>query len=477
MNVFLNPFNKYKEVIAMKKQILIEQYTVLKFKTQYPKYNNILQDKLEGTTVTLNKLLDIIVQSDPTYIQSKNEVGKLQETILKLYCDQPKEKIVTEEFQNYVKEGFAKQYNYINTKGEKIDTLVNLTTVDNFETFILPFKNIDSVNQKQGIKEYTYFEEIDQLITKGEIVKAQETNDWLMYIPLTKEQSILLGKKTKWCISQETSENFFNEDGYNNASPFLIQISKNTKESVTIDGEKVKVTVKYQFHFADNIVKIWDTSDDKVYINLIILNNSLIEQFKKSLNQLQNMFSSDKYEKSKLNIDTNIHIQYLLTKDNLLLEKINLRYVRQNGYYIQYIKNPSEQVQLQQVNQDGDQIQYIKTPSEQVQMQQIKKYGFQIQYIKNPSEKLQLQQVNQHGYSIRYIKNPSEQVQLQQVNQNGYSIQFIKNPSEQIQLQQVNKNYKQLRYIKNPTEQVKQLYKRLTTTTEQKNLFKKLLDI
>jgi len=44
------------------------------------------------------------------------------------------------------------------------------------------------------------------------------------------------------------------------------------------------------------------------------------------------MFSSDKYKKLKLNIDTNIHIQYLLTKDNLLLEKINLRYVRQNGY-------------------------------------------------------------------------------------------------------------------------------------------------
>ncbi len=308
----------------MKKQILIEQYTVEKFKTQYPRFNQILQDKLEGTNVALNELLYIIVQSDPTYIQSKNEVGKLQETILKLYCDQPKEKIVTEEFQNYVKEGFTKQYNYINSKGEKIDTLVNLTTVDKFETFILPFKNIDSDNQKQGIKNYNYFKEIDQLINNGEIVKAQETNDWLMYIPLTEKQSILLGKKTKWCISQETSKNFFDENGYNNVSPFLIQISKNIKESVIIDGEEVKVTVKYQFHFVDNEVKIWNTSDDEVNITLIILNNSLMEQFKKSVNQLQNMFSSDKYKRLKLSIDTNIHIQYLLTKDNLLLEKINL---------------------------------------------------------------------------------------------------------------------------------------------------------
>ena len=549
----------------MKKQILIEQYTVLKFKTQYPKYNNILQDKLEGTTVTLNKLLDIIVQSDPTYIQSKNEVGKLQETILKLYCDQPKEKIVTEEFQNYVKEGFTKQYNYINSKGEKIDTLVNLITVDKFETFILPIKNIDSDNQKEGIKDYNYFKKIDLLINNWEIVKAQETNDWLMYIPLTEKQSILLGKKTKWCISQERSKNFFDEYGYNNVSPFLIQISKNKKEPVIIDGEEVQVTVKYQFHFVNNTVKIWDTSDKEVYINLIILNSSLIEQFKKSVNQLQNMFLSDKYKKLNLSADTNIDIQYLLTKDNSLLEKINLRYVRQNGYYIQYIKNPSEQVQLQQVeqdgkqlkyidnpseqvqlqqvNQDGYQLKYIDNPSEQVQLQQVNKNGYQIQYIENPSEKIQLQQVEQgqyqikyidnpseqvqlqqvkqHGayikyieapseqvqlqqvnqtwYQIRYIKNSSEQVQLQQVNQNGNQIkyienpteqvqmqqvnknykqiQYIDNPSEQVQLQQVNKNYKQLQYIKNPTEQVKQLYQKLTTTKEQKNLFKKLLDI
>jgi len=44
------------------------------------------------------------------------------------------------------------------------------------------------------------------------------------------------------------------------------------------------------------------------------------------------MFSSDKYKKLKLSVDTNIYIQYLLTKDNLLLEKINLQYVNQDGY-------------------------------------------------------------------------------------------------------------------------------------------------
>ena len=483
----------------MKKQILIEQYTVEKFKTQYPRFNQILQDKLEGTNITLNELLYIIVQSDPTYIQSKNEVGKLQETILKLYCDQPKEKIVTEEFQNFVKEGFIKQYNYINTKGEKIDTLVNLTTVDKFETFILPFKNIDSDNQKEGIKDYNYFKKIDLLINNWEIVKAQETNDWLMYIPLTEKQTILLGKKTKWCISQERSKNFFDEDGYSNVSPFLIQISKNKKEPVIIDGEEVQVTVKYQFHFVNNTVKIWDTSDKEVYINLIILNSSLIEQFKKSVNQLQNMFLSDKYKKLKLSVENNSEIQLLLNKDNLSLEELQLQQVKQNGYQIEYIDNPSEQIQLQQVEQDGKQLKYIDNPSEQVQLQQVNQDGYQLKYIDNPSEQVQLQQVEQDWYQLKYIKNPSEQVQLQQVKQHGayikyieapseqvqlqqvnqtwYQIRYIKNSSEQVQLQQVKQDGDQLEYIKNPSEQVKQLYQKLTTTKEQKNLFKKLLDI
>jgi hypothetical protein len=63
-----------------------------------------------------------------------------------------------------------------------------------------------------------------------------------------------------------------------------------------------------------------------------------------------------------------------------------------------------ENHQLEAVKQDGYAIQYIKNPSEQVQLEAIKQNGYAIQFIKNP---------------IYYIKNPSEQVQLEAVKQYG----------------------------------------------------------
>ena len=420
----------------MKKQILIEQYTVEKFKTQYPRFNQILQDKLEGTNITLNELLYIIVQSDPTYIQSKNEVGKLQETILKLYCDQPKEKIVTEEFQNYVKEGFTKQYNYINSKGEKIDTLVNLTTVDKFETFIFPFKNIDSDNQKQGVKEYTYFEEIDQLINSGEIVKAQETNDWLMYIPLTEKQSILLGKKTKWCISQE-KDNLFKKYTVNYV--FLIQISKNKKENIFIDGRTEQIFVKYQFRLRKSTIECWNSKDYDIN-NKVFINEPTIDiQFKNSFQQLNTILKDKNYLQTAFeNLKKDIETVNNLTKSEIISKLRNRLDSKNNAEYIlSNLKNPTEDIKSQQIIYDGKAIKFIDDPSEDLKMEQVKCTGEQIRYIDNPSEQVQMQQVTYTqsidgaSYQIQYIKNPSEKVQLQQIRNQPEQILAIKNPCVQ----------------------------------------------
>ena len=100
--------------------------------------------------------------------------------------------------------------------------------------------------------------------------------------------------------------------------------------------------------------------------------------------------------------------------------------------FMVFINFGSEQAQLEAVKQDGYAIQYIKNPSEQAQLEAVKQNGMAIQYIKNPSEQLQLEAVKQNGMAIQYIKNPSEQVQLEAVKQHGYAIQFIKNPSEQV---------------------------------------------
>ncbi|WP_164703572.1 DUF4116 domain-containing protein, partial [Aliarcobacter skirrowii] len=49
-----------------------------------------------------------------------------------------------------------------------------------------------------------------------------------------------------------------------------------------------------------------------------------------------------------------------------------LKAVRQNGYAIRYIKNPSEEVQLEAVKRNVNAIEYIKNPSEKVQLEAVK---------------------------------------------------------------------------------------------------------
>ena len=69
-------------------------------------------------------------------------------------------------------------------------------------------------------------------------------------------------------------------------------------------------------------------------------------------------------------------------------EKEQLKAVREDGYNIMYIHNPSEKVQLEAVENVGDAIQYLYNPSEDVQLEAVKQNGNAIQYIHNPSEKV-----------------------------------------------------------------------------------------
>ena len=72
------------------------------------------------------------------------------------------------------------------------------------------------------------------------------------------------------------------------------------------------------------------------------------------------------------------------------------------------------------------------TTSELIQLETVRQDGYCIKFIHNPSEAVQLGAVKQDGYCIQFIHNPSEAVQLEAVRQNGYCIKFIHNPSEAV---------------------------------------------
>ena len=72
--------------------------------------------------------------------------------------------------------------------------------------------------------------------------------------------------------------------------------------------------------------------------------------------------------------------------------------------------------------------------SEEVQLKAVKNNGFSIQFIKDPSEEFQLAAVKNNGLSIEFIKDPSEEIKIAAVKNHGWSIQYIKNPSKEVQL-------------------------------------------
>ena len=67
-------------------------------------------------------------------------------------------------------------------------------------------------------------------------------------------------------------------------------------------------------------------------------------------------------------------------------------------------------------------------------LEKVKDNGYAIMYIKNPSMEDQLAAVRGNGWAIMHIKNPSMEVQLAAVRENWCAIRHIKNPSEEIQL-------------------------------------------
>ncbi len=74
----------------------------------------------------------------------------------------------------------------------------------------------------------------------------------------------------------------------------------------------------------------------------------------------------------------------------------------------------------------------IYTAPEEEQLQVVKEDGYDIEYINNPSEKIKLEAVKENGLAIQCINNPSEEVQLEAIKKDGLAIRYVKNPSEKV---------------------------------------------
>jgi hypothetical protein len=74
----------------------------------------------------------------------------------------------------------------------------------------------------------------------------------------------------------------------------------------------------------------------------------------------------------------------------------------------------------------------MKLETEEQQLEAVKQNGYAIIHIKNPSEAVQLEAVMENGHAIQFIDSPSEEVQLAAVRQNGHAIKNIENLTKNV---------------------------------------------
>ncbi len=449
------------------------------------------------------------------YDQLTNEEKNTIKSDLQFYDYQTRSKRIPQEYDNIYKIKSIKELNGII---KKLQDNNNPLTQDPVTVAIgnHQFKTV-SQNPFELLKKQYY----------GEI-KEGNTTKWLVFNPKTEEESIIVGRGTKWCTSRDDENNQWDDYIYEEITAWIFLLSGKYKYTNPAEFErltnnqlnKICIIVEQgqcqnrinEIFKLEELPEIGRFIEDRINDNTITLNFPMlsildsIEYITSGFSNKKNgLFLLTQYSDDELKTI----IPTLTEKDQLILIRqyphllqsasldlinkhdVQLQQVTRYGQQIKYIIDagirPIEyNVQLQQVKNYGGQIQYIINAGVQpenenewhdVQMQQVKQNGWQIQYINNPSEKVQLQQVLQNEYQIQYIKNPNEELKLQQVSENGLQIQFITNPSEKVQLQQIKQNSDQYNYIENPTPKQTQLYKQLKGIKESTGYISKLLDV
>ena len=285
--------------------------------------------------------------------------------------------------------------------------------INKFKSMNLLLNLMDQYVEKKTGREERQNEE-ENLIKSGQAVLYKDTGALKIMIPKTKEAAKYYGRGTRWCTAGDKDNRF---KYYNKQGPLYDIIFRGSG-------------VKWQFHFES--AQFMDERDKRLS--------------PKQVSTVYNLFSEDKWLTAVQ--QNGFAIEYIKNPS----EEVQMAAVQETGFAIQYIKNPSEEVQMAAVKQDGRTIEYIKNPSDAMKMAAVQETGYAIRYIKNPSEEVQMAAVQETGFAIQYINNPSEEVQMAAVKQDGRTIEYIKNPSEAMQMTAVQQNGRAIQYIKNPSE-------------------------
>ena len=286
--------NKFRELNKRQLNKIREDYIVFK---GYKKDNNgqLSSDQEQDVQATVEKVLNTIIKEiDPTYnARKENYANQYQQWILTQFQKQPKNVAVFDEdlpkyrtqIERYIKYKLPAQI----TKYSTLQDLLTQLNVYEQENNLQP--------QKTGNNYSNIPDSLEIFINNGELLKIKEFDKYIMYVPLTEEQSIQVGTDTEWCTQYTERDTLF----YNYSKSPLFSIRSKT---VYKDN--------YQFYFDPHELNLKDNQDDD--IDSIKFNNEhpdIVQFFKDFINnKYEEIFNklSDVYSNIRQDIIDQIEI-------------------------------------------------------------------------------------------------------------------------------------------------------------------------
>ena len=358
---------------------------------------NYLKENI--TKAELKKAIKYILYESKLYESKQNQINKYgKELVDKLLpLDPTKTYKYIDKICQFYKEGINTKEikDYIN----KFDELQNKNILKNKD--INSYKTFDKLKQAVDSSSFK-----TKRSTKKEVYgKPYKTinNDkgtWLVYKPTTTEESILLGKNTKWC-TQQKNNNMFNNYYIEMNVDFYYIINKETQD-------------KYQ---------------------IVVMKDNKIEEIRDSTDKL---LTPEKFEELtdidpyQFKFHKNLNGEYVIKDENgNIEEKCNYKNNKLNGECIYYYKNGLIKAKYNYINdeKDGEQFLYYKNGNimTKCNYKNGRINGEYIEYYKNGNikEKSNYKNNELNGEYIEYYSNGSIKAKYNYINDKKNGEQFL----------------------------------------------------
>ena len=196
---------------------------------------------------------DRVIRLDPTFQDGKDSVGTYGKWLLNLFN---KGKLDNEGHITDVLTRFEQEKK--NLKNKDIGQFKSIEEVD---TYLNNPDNYNVLSDRQKLRQTQ--KSVRNTDIDRDAKKVFETDDWVVYIPLTYEASCKLGRGTSWCTATTETDHYY--EYYSNQGPLYIIINKYHNEE------------KYQFHFPST--QYMDANDSSIDIAEFLENDEDLKDF------------------------------------------------------------------------------------------------------------------------------------------------------------------------------------------------------